>query len=207
MSNKLLSFDVDSVLLDTEEVIFERINAVYNRVINAKDVTHWTFYMENFPSILEYFGNPELYEKVKPIYEMIEVMREVIEIYGANNIQLITSSHSDMKEAKEAALRRFYGHLKDWEKIDIIHVGLKDEDMGEGLESNISHHKHVFSENSILIDDAIHNIEDHLNHNHYNEAILVDFGYGWNQNFTHSRAIRAKSAGSILDIIKRKLPR
>lgn len=205
MIKKLLSFDVDSVLLDTEEVIFNRIKDEYNVVIGPMDVTHWTYYIENFPSILEYFGNPELYDKVEPIYEMIDVMAEVIELYGAENIQLITSSHSKMKDAKEMALKRFYGHLKDWDKIEVIHVGLKEDESGENHEPETPHHKHVFSENTILIDDAIHNMEDHLNYNHYNFGILVDFGYGWNQNFSSDRAPRAKSPKSILEIIKRRL--
>lgn len=199
MKNKLLSFDVDSVLLDTEEVIFEYVKKNYNTVIGPKDVTHWTYYIENFPSVLQYFGNPEIYEKVEPIYDMIEVMSEVIELYGAENIQLITSSHEAISEAKEDAVNRYYGHLKDWDKIDIVHVGLNHESDGK------SHHKHEYSENTILIDDAIHNIEDHLNYNHDNFGILVDFGYGWNQDFNNNRAPRAKSPSSILDIIKRKL--
>jgi hypothetical protein len=195
---KILSFDVDSVLLDTEEIIFEYIYENYQIKITSKDLTHWTYYIENFPSVLQYFGNPEIYEKVGPIVEMISVMEEVIKMYGAEQIQLITSSHKDIKQSKEDAINKFFGHLTDWEKIDVIHVGL-----GNFNNNDDSHHKHTFSENTILIDDAIHNIKDHLNYNHNNKGILVDFGYGWNQGFENKRATRATSPKMILETIKR----
>lgn len=191
---KILSFDVDSVLLDTEEVIFDYIEKNYGKRITGMDVSYWGYYIEHFPSVLQYFGNPEIYEKVNPIYEMIDVMKEVIKVYGADRIQLITSSHKDIKQAKEDAINKWFGYLDDWDKINIIHVGLS-------VDSEGSHHKHEFSEDTILIDDAIHNIEDHIEYNHYNKGILVDFGYGWNQVFENSRVIRAKNPKMILDTI------
>jgi len=109
---KLLSFDVDSVILDTEEVIFEYIYKNYGKKITSKDVTHWTYYIENFPSVLQYFGNPEIYEKVKAIAGMIKVMEEVVQEYGIERIQLITSSHEGIKTAKEEAINRYYGHIQ-----------------------------------------------------------------------------------------------
>ncbi len=199
MSKILLSFDVDSVLLDTEEIIFEYILKNYGKKVTPKDVTHWSYYIENFPSVGEYFGNPEIYEKVLPIVEMIYVMEELVRLYGAECIQLITSSHGLIKEAKEAAINKYYGHIEDWDKIEIIHVGLNHVD------DDVPHHKHIFSENTLLIDDAIHNIEDHLEYNYNNHGILVDFGYGWNQDYKNIRMIRATSAKMVLESIKSKL--
>ena len=193
---KLLSFDVDSVLLDTEEVIFKYIEKEYGKIITSKDVTHWTYYIENFPSVLEYFGNPEIYQKVEPVQGMIYIMEKVIKNYGSDKIQLITSSHEKIKEAKELAINRFYGHIEGWDNIDVIHVGL-DHSSDENC-----HHKHFFSEDTILIDDAIHNMKDHLSYNHNNMGILVDFGYGWNQNYEDRRSRRVHSPEDIFKTIK-----
>ena len=57
----IFSFDVDSVLLDTEEEILNHIDKVYNKKLTQKDVTHWTFYSENFPAVIDLFqDHPEL---------------------------------------------------------------------------------------------------------------------------------------------------
>jgi len=193
MKTKLISFDADSVLLNTEDIIFDIINKIYHKRLKTMDVTDWDFYMRNYPIVFEYFNNPEFYDNVKPVEGMVEVLTKTILKYGAQNIQIVTSSSNNMKIGKEKALSRIFGHIPYWNKINIIHVGLKDDES-----SDIPHHKYEFSENTILIDDAIHNIDDHLNYNHYNKGLLIDFNYGWNQNYSHSRMIRIKKPEQIL---------
>ena len=194
---KKISFDVDSVLLDTELVIFDYVWEEYDTRINAKDVTHWSYYIENFPSVSAYFGNPEIYKKVKPVKGMVDVVTRIVKKYGAKSIQLITSSHENVREAKDEALERFYGHIEGWKQIDTIHVGLSH------LEGDTSHHKHIYSENTLMVDDAIHNMKDHLDYNHYNKGILVDFGYGWNQNYEDKRSYRVNSPSMLEETIYR----
>ncbi len=56
----------------------------------------------------------------------------------------------------------------------------------------------VHTKDSILIDDAIHNIQGHIENNN-NIGLLVDYGYGWNQNFQHPLVKRVHKP---LDILK-----
>ncbi|MBT5491929.1 hypothetical protein HOK00_06570 [bacterium] len=195
----IFSFDVDSVLLDTEEEILNHIDKVYNKKLTQKDVTHWTFYSENFPAVIDLFQDPNLYKNIKAIDGMVETMEKIVEHYGHSSIQLVTSSHEKVASSKEKALNSIFGHIKDWEHISIIHVGLKDHD------ENNPHHKHEHSIHTIMIDDAIHNIEGHINHHSDNKGILVDFGYGWNQDFEHPNVKRVKSPKELLDTVNHML--
>jgi len=188
----IFSFDVDSVALKTEDSIIEHIEEFHNIKITPKDVTHWGYYTENFPSVINFFSNEKLYEGVKNIKGMDIVIENLIKDFGPNSIQFITSSHSKVKKAKERCLLKNYGHIEDFEKINIIHVGLEGE---EGT----NHEKHHFTNQTIMIDDAIHNIEDHLNSNPKHKAILVDFGYGWNQNYERKNVYRVKSPEELLN--------
>lgn len=43
----LISLDVDSVLLKTEERVLEEIKNLYNIKLDLKDITYWNFYKDN----------------------------------------------------------------------------------------------------------------------------------------------------------------
>lgn len=193
-SNKLISFDIDSVLLDTEKRIINFIKKEYNVSITQKEITHWDYYAMNFPKVIELFTKPELYDNVEAIKNMDKVLSKLISKVGSDKIQFITSSHSNIEKAKEETVLKLYKHIKDIEKIDFIHVGLKC--LNE--KDTKSHNKFEYSNNTILIDDAIHNIDSHINFNEKNKGILVDFGYGWNQNYSHKNVIRANTTEDIL---------
>lgn len=213
LKKPFISFDVDSVLLNLEKHLFEFIEKEYNVKITSKDVDTWEYYAVNFPKVIDLFKTENLYDKVEAIEEMHEVLNTLINKYGANAIQIITSSHPNVKESKEKALTKFFGNIKGFDRINIIHVGL----MGD---TESSHHKFEHSKGTILIDDAIHNNEDHIRKNKNEEnicfpgkknkniSLLVDFDYGWNQDETRIKdlidngdLLRVKSAKEIINVV------
>ena len=193
----LISFDVDSVLLDTETIILKKIKEIYDVELSLKDVTYWNFYKNEYPLVLDVFQDISFYNNVNKIQNMDIIMKNVISTYGSNNIQLITSSSKISAISKENCLDKHFGKIKDFNKIKIIHVGLYDE-------NNNSHHKYIYSKNTILIDDGIHNVSDHVEINK-NNALLIDYGYGWNQNYKHNLVKRIKKQNDILPNLKNLL--
>jgi len=192
---KKTSFDVDSVLLNTEATIIEFIKERYNTIITQKDIAHWNYYSENFPEVIKYFANPDLYKNATPVEGMQKVMKEMLEKYDPKSIQLVTSSHRNVEEAKNEALKKVYGHIPGFNEIDIIHVGLQTKKL-DPLEKPSN--KNYYTKNTNLVDDTIHNIEDNLNHYETHNGILVDFGYGWNQNYVRNKAHRVNNAEELL---------
>ena len=190
----LISFDVDSVLIDTETIILKKIKELYGVDLTLQDVTYWDFYKNEYPLVLNIFQDITFYNNVNKIKDMDIILDNIISLYGANNIQLITSSSNISAISKENCLDKHFGKIKDFEKIKIIHVGLYDD-------NNNSHHKHIYSKDTILIDDGLHNISDHVEINK-NNALLIDYGYGWNQNYEHNLVKRITSQYKIIDNLK-----
>lgn len=187
----LISFDVDSVLIDTESIILKKIKDIYNVDLTLKNVTYWDFYKDKYPLVLDVFQDINFYNNVNKIKDMDIILEKTIKKYGSHNIQLITSSSEVSAISKENCLNKHFGKIKDFNKINIIHVGLYDN-------NNDSHHKHTYSKDTILIDDGIHNISSHVDLNK-NHGLLIDYGYGWNQNYEHNLVQRITSQ---YDIIK-----
>lgn len=188
-----ITFDVDSVLLKTEERVLEEIYKIYGVNLNLKDVSYWNFYKDKYPLVLNFYNDKDFYKYIDKIENMDLVLDKLIKKYGYNNIQLVTSSNEILKNQKEEALNRHFNNVQNFNKLNIIHVGFYDED-----EINLGHEKHFYTKDSILIDDAIHNIQGHIENNN-NIGLLVDYGYGWNQNFQHPLVKRVHKP---LDILK-----
>ena len=71
----------------------------------------------------------------------------------------------------------------------------------EEEKDNIEHEKSYYTKNTILIDDAIHNIKSHIENNN-KEALLIDYDYGWNKNFEHKLVKRVTNPLNINKIIE-----
>ena len=187
----MITFDVDSVLLQTEEKIIREIKRIYNKEITLMDITYWNYYKDYYPEVMKALEDINFYNDIKPINEMYITLEKIIERYGYKNIKFVTSSNNILQEQKEICLNRHFGNIKNFNKIEIIHVGLF-------LNQTDTHHeKYHYTKDTVLIDDAIHNIEPHVYINN-KEAILVDFGYGWNQNFDHSMVTRISKQKEII---------
>ena len=193
----LVSMDVDSVLLKTEERVLEEIYTLYKVKLNLNEVAYWNFYKDHYPLVLDFFNNNKFYKKVDKIDNMDIVLKDLIQLYGDNNIQLVTSSNEILKQQKEDCLLKHFGHIKNFDKIKIIHVGMYDEEEKD----NIEHEKSYYTKNTILIDDAIHNIKSHIENNN-KEALLIDYDYGWNKNFEHKLVKRVTNPLNINKIIE-----
>ena len=192
-NSKKVSFDVDSVLLQTEDVILSYIKENYSVDLKTEDVTYWDFYKDNYPTVFTHlFSDASLYEQVPAVSGMERVLEACLDEFGGSNIQFVTASHPNMVPSKEGALRKHFGHLSGYDDVEIVHVGMYG-DVSTGC-----HNKFYYTDGSILIDDAIHNIEGHLEYNEKNKALLFDRGYGWNQGFAHSRVVRVGCPESTL---------
>ena len=88
-----ITFDVDSVLLKTEERVLEEIYKIYGVNLNLKDVSYWNFYKDKYPLVLNFYNDKDFYKYVDKIENMDLVLDKLIKKYGYNNIQLVTSSN------------------------------------------------------------------------------------------------------------------
>lgn len=195
----LISIDVDSVLLKTEEKIIEYIFEKYNKKISLKDISYWNYYKDNFPSVLNLFNDINFYNNIEMIADMDYVLENIINKYGYKNIQFVTSSTNISAKSKENVMFKHFNHINNFSKIEIIHVGLYDE-----TDNSTKHEKYHYTKNTILIDDAIHNVDQHINNNK-KEALLIDYNYGWNQNYQNDLCFRINKQQDILNTLNKLL--
>jgi len=193
---KKICFDVDDVLLSSQNVLLSFLEKEYNKKLTTEDVTHWMFYHENYPKIVEYFKKQEFYTNNKPIDGMDEVLKFALDNF--KEVYFVTSSHPDIIDIKNKTLKKYYGDIQGYEKIQIHHVGLKTDD------NDLDHSKAALCQEGILIDDALHNIKETLS-TKKTKTIIVDFNYGWNQEKIEDdiNCFRAKKPIDIIDILKK----
>lgn len=194
----LISFDVDSVLLKTEEKIIKKIKELYNIEISLKDITYWNYYKDNFPLVMSFFEDKDFYNDIEIIDNMDIILKKIIKKYDYKNIQFVTSSTNISAKSKENVMFKHFNHIQNFSKINIIHVGLYDENDN----SNNHYEKYHYTNNTILIDDAIHNIDKHIINNQ-KEALLIDYGYGWNQNYNHNLCYRINNTNDIIKTLNK----
>lgn len=191
----MITFDVDSVLLKTEEKILKEIKKLYNKELSLNDITYWNFYKDNYPEVMKLFDDYNFYNDIEPVKYMDYILSNIIKEYGYNNIQIVTSTNKTLKQPKEICLDKHFGKIKNFNKIKIIHVGMYLE------EDETNHEKYHYTKNTILIDDGLHNIIDHLEYNK-NHALLIDYNYGWNKNYNHNLMKRINNPHEIENNLK-----
>ena len=54
-----ITFDVDSVLLKTEERVLEEIYKIYGVNLNLKDISYWNFYKDKYPLVLNFYNDKD----------------------------------------------------------------------------------------------------------------------------------------------------
>lgn len=159
MKIKKISLDFDSVLWNLEIMARRKIEKHYGKIFLPHQISHFDFY-KDYPEAEKAFSSFEDYQTAEPIQGSVEFLKELITIYGENNIQIVTSSPVNIIKEKEKLIKEIYNFE------NIIH----------------SHKKSKHTKNTILIDDAIHNIKDHVVTNEQ-PALLFDLNgtYGWNK--------------------------
>jgi hypothetical protein len=177
-----LSIDFDCVLYDLSTITNNFIKNHYGEVTHP-DLIGWDYFNENFPLVVkECWNNPEEYSKGKFIVGAIEFMNELINLYGVDKLQIVTNSLPNVIDYKNQLIRETFSD------IDVIHTK----------------EKWKYTKGTILIDDAIHNIEEHCNKNKSLGIIFdLDGKYTWNhKSIDSSHVMRVKSYNEIIDYLR-----
>jgi len=154
---KEISIDFDNVLYNLEGVNLAEVKRIYGKEISTEEIEYWDYYYDHYPEVtkiwkdLKKYSNGNFFEKDK---EFIENLKQI-----GLNIQIVTASAAEIEKEKDQMIFERYGDIK------VIHTK----------------EKHLVTKNSILIDDAPHNILRHIEENNL-PGILVDRGYGWSKN-------------------------
>lgn len=169
---KKISLDFDNVLWDFEQINIRLAKELYGVNMTSAAVTHWNYYVDEFPLIVPAWSNWEEYKTAEFFKGDQDFVKELQKKY---EVQIITASTPEIAENKDKLIYERYGDIK------IVHT--KD--------------KALYSGDSILVDDALHNVKAHIQA-HNQPAIIVDRGYGWNQGFSDKLVRRAKCFDTIL---------
>lgn len=170
---KKISLDFDNVLFDLESLNIKTVKEIYGVNMTAIDIDNWDFYQNNYPLIMNIWGDWNLYSKGSFFdgdQDFVQTLKKQFEV------QIVTASYETIEKQKDEMIYNRYGDIK------IIHTRTG---------------KAPYTKDSILVDDGLHNVTDHININRM-PAILVDRQYGWNQNYIHALATRASDYDSIL---------
>lgn len=173
---KKISLDFDNVLFDLESLNIKTVKELYGVDMTAMDIDNWDFYPNNYPLIKNIWGDWDLYKKgsfFEGDQNFVQTLQKQFEV------QIVTASYETIEDQKDELIHNRYGDIK------IIHTRTG---------------KAPYTQDSILVDDGLHNITDHININGL-PAILVDRQYGWNQDYKHVLATRASDYDSILSQI------
>jgi hypothetical protein len=153
----MISLDFDSVLYGLDTIAIEFIKKEYGVRLTPMDINNWDFF-KKYPKVYTVFSNWELYKEAKLIDGAQEFFQTVVKNYGKENIQIVTSSPETIITDKNIMIENLFSF------DNVIH----------------SYNKSKHTKGTILVDDALHNIECHVNTNN-NHGLLFDLGYGWNQ--------------------------
>ena len=176
-----ISLDFDSVLWDWHKNI--NIFLIENNIkeLNSLDITHWDYIIENHPNAKITWESWEHYIKSGPIQSSIEFVKILKRIFNGK-IQIVTASHNNLIENKDKMIQEIYNIE------NIIHTSTKS----------------IYTKNSILIDDAIHNINSHTKTNIKDYGILFDLNgnYGWNKENIENNNFKISRITNYEDIFK-----
>lgn len=181
---KIISIDFDDVLWDIQKGTSIFLKERYGYAPKKDEIPTWAFLVEEFPDVITAWSDWKYYGQGGIIDGSVEFINNLKEMVGKNSIQIVTASFPEIIDKKNELILDIF----NIEKVNIIHT--RD--------------KHLFTTGTTLIDDAMHNILKHVDHNN-DLGILVDFGYGWNQEpieLDNGNIFRAKSYKDILNLIQ-----
>lgn len=171
-----VSLDFDNVLWDFEKNSIRLVKEIYRKEITSAEVVYWDWYKDKYPLITASWCNWDIYSQSEFFEGDQDFIKELQKKY---EVQIITASFKEIVSEKDKMIYERYGDLR------VIHEKEKEK----------------FSRNSILVDDALHNVIAHIQA-HKQPAIVVDRGYGWNQGFTHELVHRANDFDTIREGIE-----
>ena len=175
-----ISLDFDDVLNKIHVCTNAYLKEHYGVEINPKDIPTWAYLVERYPKIINAWGDFNYYGLSTPIEGSINFVETLKKIFGAHNIQIVTNTYPSIIIEKTKMIHQIYGVEQ------IFHTS----------------EKYKYTKGTILIDDALHNIEAHIKTD--SPGIIFDLGYGWNQEKMeeqHENVYRAKSYNDVLKIL------
>lgn len=176
---KKISLDFDEVLYNLSLASSKFIREVYGAELDNSKVTYWEYLTDHFPRIKEAWGDFSLYSQGEIFKDAPDFVRELQKKY---EVQIVTSSYPGIISQKDEMIQDVF-------RVNVIHTHQKDK----------------VTQNSLLIDDGLHNITAHINAGN-GKAIIFDKGYGWNQAKLENGEdiFRAKSYEDILRILNKR---
>ena len=153
--------DFDSTLVDLVSGWINWLKLEKNIRIMQGDITSWNWISETFgEDVNDYWKIKGIYNTIKPIPGSIEFVTVLKDLYGKENIFIISHSDVTMKKEKELYAEKHYKTLAS----NFFHAEKKWEYTSDGL----------------LMDDAPHNVLGHTRNNN-KPAILFNYRnkYGW----------------------------
>lgn len=171
-----IDLDFDNLVYDLESLNLKFVKDHYGVTLKSRDITHWNFYLTEFPEVEKIWGDFKLYSKAK-FFENAKQFYE--DLYSIKKVRIITASYPQIEKEKDKMIFDFFQ-----KEVEIIHA--RD--------------KYLFTKKSVLIDDTSGHIEKHvINNNNYGILFDLNGQYGWNKDcMKHDLIIRATSYDEVL---------
>lgn len=154
--------DFDSTLVDFTKGWIDWLKKEKNIKIKAKDIEHWDWISKHHgEDVNRYWKTSGIYKNdIKPIAGSQEFIVILKYLYGEDNIFIISNSARNMEDEKWEYSKKHF----NFNPSNFIHVA----------------DKFKYTSDGILIDDAPHNVVDHVVNNG-KPAILFNYRntYGW----------------------------
>lgn len=184
---KKISLDFDEVIYNLRELTHNFVYKHYSVLPETNNIG-FGYYTDNFPLIYNCWGTEEEYSKGNLIQGAKEFVNELISIYSIDSIQIVTNSFDGVIDYKNNLIKELFGDIK------VIHTK----------------NKSLVTTGTILIDDALHNIEEHITNNINDYGIIFDLNYNWNQEKLedkYNNIYRATSYDEVISLINIIIPK
>lgn len=178
-----ISLDFDDVMYNLTKINLEFIDREYGIKLDPLKIDKFSYYIdEGYKKIIEgVWNNKDVYITSELYNEAKEFYIKLIEKYGRNNIQIVTTSLPNIILNKNKMIKERF-------EIDcsIIHTN----------------EKYLHTRNTILVDDSPKNIIQHIEKNIV-PGIVFNLGYGWNKDLKEDNKLifRGNSYNETFDII------
>lgn len=187
IDESLVSLDADEMILNLNQGMINFIKKEYGKIYRPQDAINWEYVYKKYPKIIEMWASWELYSKLQPIEGAVQFVNDVKERVGDKGLQIVTSSPDSIQGPKVKMIQEMF----DIEKVFQVSNGTK---------------KSTFTRGTILVDDALHNIDDHIKTGSKGIIFNLNNTYGWNkEDRNHPLIHRASNYKEVLAILDKEL--
>lgn len=186
----LISLDWDDVMYHLMQKNIEFVEKEYNVKDVHLEITNYYYLYNTYPKIADMLWNhPENYISGELIDGALEFYYKLVELVGENAIQIVTSSMENVIPLKDKMIKERFG----------INCRIVHSVFGK-------HRKHDYTKDTILIDDHVGNIKDHINHNFTYGIIFNHMGLEYIKNAHEEYPVRyAETYDEVIKQIKKIL--